>query len=199
MKKINQVEIRAWPLRVPASSYKLIEETEKLKEKQLEELKKVKVIQMQAEKDGYRLGLKRGIDEVLAKFRSKLEKIDAETAALKEELLQQLPQLASGFCRKILQNELESKPEKIKDIAAGFIVKIKLSQKIVFYYNLDDSKYIEEFTTDLKDSYPEISFQKSERSDLAPGELMLESGNLTIDGRFKTFQKSFFEHLKKGN
>ncbi|MGM0595496.1 MAG: FliH/SctL family protein [Myxococcota bacterium] len=199
MKKINQVEMRAWPLRVPASSYKLIEETEKLKKKQLEELKKVKVIQMQAEKDGYRQGLKRGIEEVLVKFRNKLEKMDTEIVTLKEELLQQLPQLASGFCRKVLQNEIESKPEKIKEIATGLIKKINLSQTVIFYYNFEDSEYINEFICDLRKKYPESTFHKNESSDLEPGELVLESGNLTIDGRFETFQKSFLDHLKKGN
>lgn len=146
------------------------------------------------EEEARQRGLAQGIAAAEESYQSKIAKVEAMAAALRQErdtffarIEPELVRLSVSIAEKILGRELELRPESVVDLVRNSIKRLRDREHLRVSVNPRDVAQVKEAREDLiaaVDGVRKLDIVEDRRVD--PGGCVIESPNGTLDARIRT-------------
>ena len=147
-----------------------------------------------AEREARERGLAEGMRTVEESYRAKIGRVDSLSAQLQEErevffdrVEPELVRLAVSIAEKILDQELELRPELVVDMVRSAMKRLRDRERLRVSVNPRDFEQVRSARDDLigaVDGVRKLEVVEDRRVD--PGGCVIESENGTLDGRIRT-------------
>ena len=185
---MDSVTLRPWPLKIPASSQNLLEELQRWEVALKDREQRVDELEEQSRERVYDQGMKQARDEAFAHLTRQIAALRADFEELEQQIQSQLPDLAASLATKIVGAELLTAPERIATMTSTLLEEHQLGGALTLRLHPREHTWavanLESLQRVLKGT---VQLECDES--LNPGEVVIATSRMTIEGTFSVFQK----------
>ncbi len=187
---------------IPADQFSLLLEAKEIVEQTKTDRERVmqetKLLCEEERRKAEEAGFQKGLD----RWNLKLLELDEKKKELRHEIDQLVLNLSLEIAKKIVGEELASRPETIVNIVMKSISQMTQNRNFVIYVNKSDKELLQKNQSELLSKLSQVSVLViEEREDITPGGCIIEteSGivNITLENQWKSIEKAFSLYLKQ--